>query len=501
MRNDIFAKLYAQYNLDDYITMASVTSEEQEAKFEEDGFLVGMTKKDWETKYPHIPAEKIICVRSTFLPMELMYYDCSKGILLRVSSPLMETQGLDAPTEESLLKQIHKMEKLFSAKEYTSMLIGTFSEGSGNISMRLIENIYDAAGASPELYKAFIDMYSISDCGATLIGKRKQMLTDLFNAKSDKQKAETAKALANLPDTITVYRGEGSQSTSTEQAISWTTDVNIAYRFASWRETDGSGRVITGTVKKSDVLEMLTDRNEAELLIFGTNVCIQSVLCCFSMDDFKAAISANFTDKDLRPMSDKYYGTSVVQMIDSELGKIICKKNSDHPTDHTIRVALMASAMYRMDELDTAEINKDGLSRAQVKLVARYYDKLMKAAIWHDASRTHDGVDTTHGEESYNLWSKKNRKEDIAMKIIMVGHCLSDDEVIRMVNEAEPALSGAFEKELLLRASFILKDADALDRWRFGTLSKDMVDVKYLHTQTAKMMMPVAAMLQTYRFT
>lgn len=501
MKNEIFSKLYAQYNLDDFVTMDSVTSPEKKDELQQEGFLVGMTKEDWNSRYPSIPAEKIICIRSTFFPMELMYYDKSKGILFRAVSPWMEESGFTTPqTEETLLKRIREMEAFFNAKEYSKMLISMYSEGSGNISMRLIENIYDAVGASPELYKAFIDNYSMCDCGATLIGKRKQMLADLFNAKSAKQKKETAKKLSDLPDDITVYRGEGSKSTKTEQAISWTTDINIAYRFASWRETDGSGRIITGVVKKGDVKEALNDRNESELLIFGDDVSIESIDLCYGMEDFRNALATEFMDKDLGPAGDKYFGTSIVQMINSELGKIIRKQNSDHPTDHTIRVALMASAMYRLDEMEKAESNPNAFSRRQIKLIAKYYDKLMMSAIWHDAARTHDGVDTTHGEEGYQLWTKKHKKQDVAMKIIMAGHCLPDEEIIRLANEAAPQLSSDFEKDLLIRTSFILKDADALDRWRFGTLSGDMVDVRYLRTQTAKMMMPVACMLQTYQF-
>lgn len=176
MKTEIFSKLYAQYNLDDFVTMDSVTSPEKKDELQQEGFLVGMTKEDWNSRYPSIPAEKIICIRSTFFPMELMYYDKSKGILFRAVSPWMEESGFTTPqTEETLLKRIREMEAFFNAKEYSKMLISMYSEGSGNISMRLIENIYDAVGASPELYKAFIDNYSMCDCGATLIGKRKQM--------------------------------------------------------------------------------------------------------------------------------------------------------------------------------------------------------------------------------------------------------------------------------------------------------------------------------------
>lgn len=47
----------------------------------------------------------------------------------------------------------------------------------------------------------------------------------------------------------------------------------------------------------------------------------------------------------------------------------------------------------------------------------------------------------------------------------------------------------------------VLKDADALDRWRFGTLSSDFINVSMLHFEESKRLMPVAAVLQTVQLT
>lgn len=41
-----------------------------------------------------------------------------------------------------------------------------------------------------------------------------------------------------------------------------------------------------------------------------------------------------------------------------------------------------------------------------------------------------------------------------------------------------------------------MKDADALDRWRFGNLSEDFVDVTMLRNPLSSKLMPIAAALQ-----
>ena len=83
--------------------------------------------------------------------------------------------------------------------------------------------------------------------------------------------ATERKALEQLPDEITVYRG------CTEKAIrdlSWTTCRDMATWFAN-RFTRG-GFVLQGRVKKSDVIGYLTRRNEFEIVALPWHVVIDA---------------------------------------------------------------------------------------------------------------------------------------------------------------------------------------------------------------------------------
>jgi hypothetical protein len=68
-----------------------------------------------------------------------------------------------------------------------------------------------------------------------------------------------------LPDEISVYRGQDS---SHEVGYSWTTDRDVAEKFAHgtrWR--NGSPVVISGRIRKDAVLFAVNDREEAELVL------------------------------------------------------------------------------------------------------------------------------------------------------------------------------------------------------------------------------------------
>lgn len=92
-------------------------------------------------------------------------------------------------------------------------------------------------------------------------------------------------------------------------------------------------------------------------------------------------------------------------------------------------------------------------------------------------------------ENSYGL-------DDVA-RFLMTYHCRSDEEAKAYLDEhAAPAL-----RNDIWEAYMVLKDADALDRWRFGTLSSDFINVSMLHLEESKRLMPVAAVLQTLKLT
>jgi hypothetical protein len=70
--------------------------------------------------------------------------------------------------------------------------------------------------------------------------------------------------LRRLPDSFTVYRG---YSRFRGEGMSWTLDRRVADWFAHRRADWGQPRVITGLVRRDDVLALLESAGEAEVLV------------------------------------------------------------------------------------------------------------------------------------------------------------------------------------------------------------------------------------------
>lgn len=77
-------------------------------------------------------------------------------------------------------------------------------------------------------------------------------------------KPEERDLFRRLPDSFTVYRG---YSQFDGAGMSWTLDRGIANWFAHRWDYLGQPRVITGVVRRGDVLALLTAANEAEVLV------------------------------------------------------------------------------------------------------------------------------------------------------------------------------------------------------------------------------------------
>ncbi|WP_131813233.1 hypothetical protein [Mycolicibacterium fortuitum] len=76
---------------------------------------------------------------------------------------------------------------------------------------------------------------------------------------------EERKRLDQLPDELTVYRGVNHGAR--DRGMSWTADPAVAHRFALRFGGHGQPQVLTGRVRKADVIAYLHGRNEDEILL------------------------------------------------------------------------------------------------------------------------------------------------------------------------------------------------------------------------------------------
>lgn len=100
--------------------------------------------------------------------------------------------------------------------------------------------------------------------------------------------------------------------------------------------------------------------------------------------------------------------------------------------------------------------------------LARFYNlnekelfSLTEAALYHDIGRTNDWMDEEHGGKSAELYAAKTKEADETTLFLMKYHC-QDDFLgwTKALSMEQP------ERKILLLN--ILKDADALDRFRLG---------------------------------
>ena len=123
----------------------------------------------------------------------------------------------------------------------------------------------------------------------------------------------------------------------------------------------------------------------------------------------------------------------------------------------------------------------------ELKLTSHETDVLAIASVFHDTMRDNDGDDTNHGEESAKYYKQFANDypalinyEKVIEQIIKY-HCLPDEIGREQISKR------------YLKLFDIFKDADALDRVRFGI--RDL-DINQLRTPEAKTMTMVADIIR-----
>jgi hypothetical protein len=137
-----------------------------------------------------------------------------------------------------------------------------------------------------------------------------------------------------------------------------------------------------------------------------------------------------------------------------------------HGVGHAARVLVWANAIAN-------SLNRDG-HRVDLPVV-RW------AAVLHDTRRESDGVDEGHGRRAA-AWVRRRCAQGL--------DTLADDQVDAVAYCVQWHVPADGHAPLLTAELACLKDADSLDRVRFG-----MLDARYLRTPPARVLVPVATAL------
>ncbi|NLT58557.1 MAG: hypothetical protein GXX99_06300 [Clostridiales bacterium] len=117
---------------------------------------------------------------------------------------------------------------------------------------------------------------------------------------------------------------------------------------------------------------------------------------------------------------------------------------------------------------------------ARRSLAPEMADRLFMACVYHDTGRQDDQVDPTHGECSCAVYRRENPPDEVVEALIR-WHCITDKVAMEQIGRLPQGAVTAFR---------MLKDADALDRQRFGDLRAEM-----LRLPDSRLLIPVAKYL------
>lgn len=344
-------------------------------------------------------------------------------------------------------------------------------------------------------YGFYQDLYTFLDYGHQAIDKDIRKHVWKCQPHSEKEKIRLELDRIEPGEYITIFRGEGKESTPYDRAMSWTTSLSVAAFFATRIKSDISGKVYRARVRKEHVLDYIEYRGEKEILVFPEHL---SDVEQISMPTLQEELEALDQEGYLKEYF-LYKNTFLKKKYFQNPGGI-------HGIDHVKRVLYHAIALSRAL----------GLSDSDRAILAN-------ASLYHDIGRTHDGYCTMHGEWSWRKYKTKiaskyplisvnavkkrrmgenegydlqglNDEEQRIVQFIIEYHCREDEEGKRALQEMNLPHN---LKERCLRLYEIFKDCDGLDRVR---LSLKEFDERYLITAEAKKRLLIAYQVKNYSF-
>lgn len=418
----------------------SLLNESNRQIYAEQGFnLASISKDKVLKKYPFLEEECLYLVNS--ISTTCVYWD-GKQIMFDVPlfcgvdvNEILDIHFCMNGTEEEYIK----MKKDAIHMNNKNAISKCISADGLKLDL-FLHNLYDY----DNVYERFIDLYTSCDFGFSALSN--EQVRYIFSKKTDAEKKLTELKLSEFPSKVKVYRGLGDKSL--KQGYSWTLDKNIALMFANGF-TDEESIILTGFVEKSDIIEYTNERNEEELILLPQSVTITNRDVIYSINEEqleKAILNKQF----LEVITPYHYWLKNYDFDDNI---------SDHTGAHSYRVMILSLLMAKL---------------FYPKLFTKYRDELAMASAFHDIGRTHDGEDNTHGERSVRVLRNEYESVHPFVEFLITYHCKEDSEAQERLKTLN---IGKRDKDYLWLLFCILKDADALDRYRFGIHD---LDVNYL---------------------
>lgn len=439
------------------LPLTKIKTQKDIDKYSQQGYMVGYTVDSWKNEYSYIPVKYVY-----YLPginTGTYYYNKEHFIFLNLNIYGTRVMFADAVrSRKLLLAAIQRQEDCFANGDYFELFM-TMPDG---IRMDAMERLLEIEGPTEKFYDVFTELYTMSNFRASSLSS--DLASKLKSCKTANQQHRTECMLQEHfgdVDPIPVYRGMSNGSTSPDKALSWTTNIDVANFFAC--RLGYNGKILKGCVAKKDIIECFLDDSESEVIVAPGSVNVLSETSLIYPDSYEV-------------MSCLDSLISVYQPWRERLRKLYkSSENDQHDALHSLRVLFYACFIALQLELDDDTVAE-----------------ICEAAIYHDIGRIDDDVDIEHGRRSAKIYAQDGGDDPIVDFAIKM-HCIDDDKA---KVELEKCFDDDF-RDYAWTALCVLKDADALDRVRFGigytdAVHADGVRISMLRYDISKRMTPLA---------
>lgn len=412
------------------VCQTAIQTEEDKKYYSEKGYLICLTEHELKEKFnldsscvwytPSISYSSLYFNKDTLAvsPLHIELY--AHGLLYDV---------------DNLYKAIHERELEVENNTFS----GSVNSLPDGMRMDYFKLLIEKKGSDlPGLYELFFSTYLQSDYGFKNIDV--STLEAIIGSKIAEDIEKTKEKLKDFPDVLKIYRGGNTASTPADEAYSWSLDINVANFFAS-RLGIGEGYIVEAEVAKQDIIDVfLDDLDEQEVVVRPSDVKILSKIPVRGVDFIKPILP------EISPIYHKY--------MDQMKNLTFAQDSSEHGLDHQARVLLLSLTISHLLDLPM-------------------HDKkiLATAAIFHDTHRTNDDVDPTHGQASKEYYDSCVDSPDPLVQFLCKYHCLPDHVAYEEIMNNRKLSKHRNKAKLLFD---VFKDADALDRVRFGLRDLDL---------------------------
>ena len=435
-------------SMESRVWQTEIQTAEDKAKYQKKGYTVELTESEFREKYNGIdPA--CVCYTPSISCNALYFNENTLAVCYLPFIGLLSDGKIGSP--EWMQRAVDSCEKEAAEKDFLRSVM-CMPDG---MKFSYLEMLVEKYGTDiPDFYDIFFSVYKSTDYGFGSVSPK--VIEAAVAAKSKKDAEKLRDKMKELPDVVTVYRGGNTASTKPEEAYSWTTDINVANFFAARRGT-GDGYIVTAEVNKRDIIEYFPE-SEKEIVVSPEKVRIQERMGIYGKDFLSTVGSGVFV---------KY------EAYKKKLEKLGFAQDSEaHGRLHELRVLLLA--LMIADNI--------GVSDADM-------DVLATAAIYHDTMRVNDFNDEVHGRDGRTYYQNTVKKPSLLTSIICEYHCLPDEEGYACIRAT---FKNKEKQKRYMLLYDIFKDADALDRVRFGLMD---LDINQLRNPISKQLSCVARMI------